>query len=72
MLDQLAGIQGTRYADEATFLQAVKDAVGGEVTQQYQGLLLKYTRYRKRSRHSKVAEIEIDREEMCPVDTAAS
>ncbi len=70
VLDQLAGLQGTRYADEATFLQAVEDAIGSEVTQQYQGLLLKYTRYRKRCRHPKVAEIEIDREEICPVDTA--
>jgi regulator of replication initiation timing len=70
VLDQLAGMQGIRYADKATFLQAVEEAVGPEIAQEYQALLVKYARYTKRRRLPKVTAIEIDREEICPVDPA--
>lgn len=71
VLDQLIGLQGRRYADEATFLQDVEAAVGPELARQYQALLVHYARYRKRCRGGKVAEIAIDREEECPVDAAS-
>jgi regulator of replication initiation timing len=71
VLDQLAGIREMRYSHEAAFLQAVEQAVGAELMREYQGLLVKYARYRKRCRRPKVSEIVIDREELCPVETAS-
>jgi hypothetical protein len=71
VLDQLQTLQGTRYADEATFLHAVEESVGADLTRQYRELLVKYARYRKRCRRGKVAEMTIDREEVCPVDPAS-
>jgi hypothetical protein len=71
VLDQLAGLQGTRYDDEAAFLQDVADAVGPDVARQYGALLVQYARYRKRCRRPKIPEITIDREELCPVDEAS-
>ncbi len=71
VLDQLADLHGTRYADEATFLQAVESAVGPALTAQYREILVRHTRYRKRCRPAKIPKIVIDREEICPVDTAS-
>lgn len=71
VLDALAGLYGTRYADEATFLQAVESAVGPEQTAQYRAILVEYTRYRKRNRPPKVSTLMIDREEICPVEKAS-
>ncbi len=68
VLDHLESLLGSRYADCTTFLQAVAEVLGPELTQEYQPLLLKYARYRKRCRHPKVSTIEIDREQLCPVD----
>ncbi|MCP4405344.1 MAG: transposase [bacterium] len=71
VLEQLTSLRGTRYADEQAFLHDVELLVGAELTGQYQGLLLKYARYRKRRRRSKLPDISIDREEICPVDPAS-
>ena len=71
VLEQLTSLRGMRYADEQAFLHEVELLLGSELTGQYQGLLLKYSRYRKRRRRPKLPEISIDREEICPVDPAS-
>ena len=70
VLDALADLHGSRYADETAFIQAVESAVGPEITAQYRALLVEHTRYRTRNRPPKVSNIAIDREEICPIDTA--
>ncbi len=71
VLDQFTGLHGKRYADAAEFLRDVESVVGAETTQQYQSLLLKYARYRTRRRPPQLADLTIDREEICPVDASS-
>lgn len=68
VLEQLACLQRKTYSSQTEFVSAVESVVGGDVVRQYGSLLLKYARYKRRNRPSKVAEISIDREELCPVD----
>jgi hypothetical protein len=67
----LAGLdvlKGEKYSCETEFVSAVESAIGGELTSQYGFLLIKYARYQRRNRKPKRPEIQIDREEMCPVE----
>lgn len=70
VLEQLACLQRKTYSSQPEFVSAVESVVGVDVVRQYGSLLLKYARYKKRNRPSKVSEISIDREELCPVDVA--
>jgi hypothetical protein len=70
LLEQLDCLHGNTYSDTTEFLSAVKSIIGADLTTQYGALLCKYARYTKRNRPPKLSGIVVDREEMCPVDTA--
>jgi hypothetical protein len=68
VLEQLDCLRRNTYSSQAEFVSAVESVVGVDVARQYRALLLKYARYKKRNRTSKLSEILIDREERCPID----
>ena len=68
LLDQLAPLKKKEYTNQADFMTAVETIIGKEALDQYQELLLKYARYYRRNRSSKIKDIKIDREEICLVD----
>ncbi len=68
ILEQLENLIGQKYSSKADFMKAVKSALGNDLANKYIKLLLKYARYKKRNRKSKLSEIRIDREVECPVD----
>ncbi len=70
VLEQLSGLQKEKYAHETEFIQAITEALGKEAAGQYSAVLLKYARYRTRNRQAKLPKIQIDREEICPVNPA--
>jgi len=70
VLEQLKSLIGKKYSSKAEFVEAVKSAIGSDLTKQYIKILIKHARYRKRKRSPKLPEIQIDREEKCIVDTA--
>ncbi len=49
-------------------MDEITSIIGKEKAEAYKGLLLKHCRYKKRDRKPKVAEIEIDRTEICEID----
>ena len=69
VLEQLKRLTGKKYSSKAEFIEAVKSAIGSDLTNQYIKILVKYARYKKRKRTPKLPEIQIDREEKCAVDT---
>lgn len=69
VLEQLKRLTGKRYSSKSEFIEAVKSAIGSDLTNQYIKILVKYARYKKRKRIPKLPEIQIDREEKCAVDT---
>ena len=69
VLKHLKSLTGKKYSSKAEFIEAVKSAIGSDLTNQYIKILVKYARYRKRKRTPKLPEIQIDREEICAVDT---
>ena len=69
VLELLKSLIGKKYSNQAEFVDAVKSAIGNDLTEQYIELLTKYARYKKRDRSPKLPEIHIDREEECIVDT---
>lgn len=71
VLEPLERLNGNKYSNKAEFISAVESVIGGDLMTQYGSLLLKYARYKKRNRKSKVSEIKIDREEICAVDAAS-
>lgn len=68
VLFRLERLHGKKYSDKTAFVKAVEAAIGKDGMQRYGTLLFKYARYKKRQRKSKLPEIHIDREELCPVD----
>lgn len=70
VLEPLASLRGNRYPDQGAFLQAVEEAVGTDLAREYQAILVQHAQYRKRCRRPKVGAIDIDREELCPVEPA--
>lgn len=69
VLKHLKSLTGKKYSSKAEFIEAVKSAIGSDLTNQYIKILVKYARYKKRKRTPKLPEIQIDREEKCVVDT---
>jgi len=69
VLEQLKRLTGKKYSSKAEFIEAVKSAIGSDLTNQYIKILVKYARYKKRKRTPKIPEIQIDREEKCVVDS---
>ena len=69
VLEQLKSLTGKKYSSKAEFIEAVKSAIGSDLTNQYIKILVKYARYKKRKRTPKLPEIQIDREEKCVVDS---
>jgi len=69
VLKHLKSLTGKNYSSKAEFIEAVKSAIGSDLTNQYIKILVKYARYKKRKRTPKLPEIQIDREEKCAVDT---
>jgi Transposase IS66 family len=69
VLEHLKSLTGKKYSSKAEFIEAVKSAIGSDLTNQYIKILVKYARYKKRKRTPKLPEIQIDREEKCAVDT---
>lgn len=69
VLEQLKSLTGKKYSSKAEFIEAVKFAIGSDLTNQYIKILVKYARYKKRKRTPKLPEIQIDREEKCAVDS---
>lgn len=68
ILDQLDPLKKEEYTNQTDFMTAVETIIGKESADQYQKSLLKYARYYRRNRSSKIKEIRIDREEICLVD----
>jgi len=68
VLEQLKRLAGKKYSDKATFIEALKSVIGSDITNQYKNTLVKFARYKKRKRKSKLARIKIDREEKCFVN----
>ena len=68
LLERLECLDGKKYSSETAFLFAIESEIGKELTERYRDLLIKYARYKRRNRKSKVPEIKIDREVRCPVD----
>jgi hypothetical protein len=69
LLDQLESLNSNKYSSEKEFLKAVESVIGKDLTETYRTLLIKYARYKKRSRNAKLPEIKIDREQKYFVDT---
>jgi len=69
VLKYLKRLTGKKYSSKAEFIEAVKSAIGSDLTNQYIKILVKYARYKKRRRTPKLPEIQINREEKCAVDT---
>ena len=69
VLEQLKSLTGKKYSGKAQFIEAVKSAIGSDLTNQHINTLVKYAQYKKRNRKPKLPEIQIDREEKCAVDT---
>jgi hypothetical protein len=69
VLEQLKSLTGKKYSSKAEFIEAVKSAIGSDLTNQHIKILVKYARYKKRKRTPKLPEIQIDREEKCAVDS---
>jgi len=68
ILDQLAPLKKEEYTNQADFMRAVETIIGQEAANKYQEPLLKYARYYRRNRCSKIKDIRIDREEICLVN----
>ena len=68
ILEALEGISNKKFSSESEFMKAVSSAIGQDEADLHRKLLLKYGRYKKRNRKSKVSEIIIDRTEICKVD----
>jgi hypothetical protein len=68
ILDQLQPLRTKEYTDSDDFMATVENIIGKEAADKYRELLLKYARYYRRNRSSKIKEIKIDREEICMVD----
>lgn len=68
LLEKLEKLNGKRYCSETEFVTAMEAEIGKDLTEQYSALLIKYARYKRRNRNPKLPEINIDREEKCPVD----
>ncbi len=68
ILEVLGNIKCQRYDSKADFLNAMESEIGVEAVKLHGCLLVKYARYKKRSRIPKVPQISIDRVEKCKVD----
>lgn len=68
VLDALAVIKSKTFSSEDEFMADVAKTIGKELADKFRELLLKHGRYKKRNRKSKVAQIEIDRIEVCSID----
>ena len=68
ILDQLEPLKKEEYTNQTDFIKAVETLIGTESANRYQEPLLKYARYYRRNRPSKIKDIQIDREEICLVD----
>jgi len=69
VLDQLKNLTGKKYSNKAEFKAAIKSAIGNDLTNKHINTLANYARYLRRNRKPKIPEIQIDREEICFVDT---
>lgn len=67
ILNQLEKLKTEKFPTEDEFINAVENAIGRKLTERHCGLLLKHARYKKRNRVSKLDQIHITREELCPV-----
>ena len=63
ILDALKRLKGKKYDTEEAFTSAVDSQIGSTLRKKHIDTLLKYARYKKRNRSSKVNEIKVDREE---------
>ncbi len=70
ILDKLEKLCKLSYSSEKDFIKAVEAEIGDELVQQYSPILVKYARYKKRNRNSKLPKIHVDRDVNCPVDTS--
>ena len=68
ILDALKRLKGKKYDTEEAFTSAVDSQIGSTLRKKHIDTLLKYARYKKRNRSSKVNEIKVDREEICVMD----
>jgi len=71
ILESLEKLKKEKYASEEEFLSAVENIIGVQKAKKYKDKLVKYACYKKRNRESKIAEIKIDRTEICPVDKSS-
>ncbi|KPA11495.1 Transposase, IS66 [Candidatus Magnetomorum sp. HK-1] len=69
VLEQLKNLTGEKYSSKSEFTEAVESLIGADLTNKHIATLLKYARYKKRNRKPKLPEIQIDREQVCLVDT---
>ncbi len=68
VLEQLKNLNGKKYSNKAEFVEAVKSAIGSDLTNQHINTIVKYAQYKKRNRKPKLPEIKIDRIQKCEVD----
>lgn len=68
LLERLEELKTRKFASEEEFVSALGNVVGKELTDRYRDILLKHARYKKRARVAKLDQIQITREELCPVD----
>jgi len=68
LLTQLSNMSGNKYSDEMSFIGEVESLIDEALSEESRTLLLQYARYKKRNRKPKIADIVIDKYEVCPVD----
>lgn len=68
VLGKLNNLTGKKYSNKADFIEAVKSAIGNDLTDQHIETLVKFAQYKKRNRKPKLPKIKIDRTEECEVD----
>ncbi|RLD56280.1 MAG: hypothetical protein DRJ01_15450 [Bacteroidetes bacterium] len=68
ILELLKKIKKVKFSTEEEFLKAVENIIGKAAIKKYKDKFLKHGFYIKRKGKSKIAQITIDRIEICPVD----